>query len=118
MSKYEAGLRGQMEAEAFLKNNGYTILTRNYRVRTGEIDLIASIDNYIVFVEVKFRMGLNFGSPSESVGSAKQQKITNTALHYIAAKNLESQDFRFDVIEVFQKNGSIFVNHIENAFGA
>ena len=118
ISKYEAGQRGQKEAEAFLEGDGYDILNRNYRVRTGEIDLIACKGNYIVFIEVKFRTGLSFGAPSESVNVAKQQKITHTALHYIAANNLDSQDFRFDVVEVLQNDEHILVNHIENAFGA
>jgi len=118
VNKYEAGLRGQKEAEAYLLNNGCEILKRNYRVRTGEIDLIIRENNYIIFVEVKFRAGLNFGSPSEAVGSTKQQKIIRTAMHYIAVNNLENQDFRFDVIEVLEKNNRISINHIENAFGA
>jgi len=118
MNKYAAGLRGQKEAENFLAQNGYEILEKNYRLRTGEIDLIAARDGYIIFIEVKFRAGLRFGSPCESVGGAKQQKIIRTALHYIAAKNLDNHDFRFDVIEVLEKKERVFVNHIENAFEA
>lgn len=117
VNKHEMGLRGQQEAEAFLTKNGYRILKRNYRVRTGEIDLIARHGSYTVFIEVKFRSCLNFGLPCEAVSHAKQQKITHTAMHYIAVNNLENQDFRFDVIEVFEENGRIHVNHIENAFG-
>ncbi|MCL2578328.1 MAG: YraN family protein [Defluviitaleaceae bacterium] len=117
VNKYKTGLRGQKEAEDFLIKSGHIILERNYRLRTGEIDLIASHGGYIIFIEVKLRSGLHFGFPSESVGGAKQQKIIRTALHYIAAKNLNNQDFRFDVIEILEKNGRINVNHIENAFG-
>ena len=117
VNKYEAGMRGQKEAEAFLLNNGCEILHRNYRVRTGEIDLIVRAEDYIIFAEVKFRTGLGFGFPSEAVGSAKQQKIIRTAMHYIAVNKLENQDFRFDVIEVIEKNNCISINHIINAFG-
>lgn len=118
VNKHRAGMRGQQEAEKFLCASGYLILERNYRVRTGEIDLIAEKGGYIIFVEVKFRAGRGFGSPGESVGLVKQQKITRTALHYIAAKNLPEQDFRFDVVEVLEERGRVFVNHIENAFDA
>ncbi|MCL2216756.1 MAG: YraN family protein [Defluviitaleaceae bacterium] len=117
-SKYEAGMTGQHEAEKFLLAKGAKILERNYRVRTGEIDLIARDGEFIVFVEVKYRRNLSFGLPREAVGGAKQQKIIHTAMHYISAKKLSSHDFRFDVVEILEQNGQIFANHIENAFGA
>ena len=117
MNKFAAGLSGQKEAVNFLRKKGCEILAENYRTRTGEIDIIASDGDYIFFAEVKFRTNTHFGAPCESVNFAKQQKIIRTALHYIAAKNLSEQNFRFDVIEVFSQNGRLFINHIENAFG-
>jgi putative endonuclease len=111
-------MRGQKEAEAFLKQKGYQILHRNYRVRSGEIDLIARFGGYVIFVEVKFRTGTSHGLPRESVFYAKQQKITRTALHYIAANKLDNHNFRFDVVEILEQNNQMFANHIENAFGA
>lgn len=118
MNKHAVGLRGQSEAAAFLRGRGYGILAENYRTRTGEIDIIARKGGYIIFVEVKFRAGESHGTPAEAVNFAKQKKIIRTALHFIAAKNLAEQDFRFDVIEVTQKSGANIVNHIEDAFGA
>jgi len=117
-SKYKAGMQGQQEAEDFLLTSGYLVLKRNYRTRTGEIDLIAQHRDYIVFIEVKFRSGLKFGYPREAVGRLKQQRIVRTALHYISTNQLINHNFRFDVIEVFVQSGQIQVNHIENAFGA
>lgn len=117
MNKHAAGLRGQAEAEAFLTARGGEILARNYRTRTGEIDIIVRDGEYIAFVEVKFRAGLSHGFPAEAVGSAKQKKIIRTALHFIAAKGLDNQDFRFDVIEILEQNGRRHLNYIENAFG-
>jgi len=116
VSKFRTGMRGQKEAEDFLRKKGFQVLERNYRLRSGEIDLIAQGGEYIIFAEVKFRTSASFGAPAESVNAAKQQKIIRTALHYIAAKNLPDQDFRFDVIEVVENSGRVFVNHIENAF--
>ena len=116
MNKRAFGLEGQQEAEAFLKRLGYTILTRNFQVRAGEIDLIARDGAYIVFVEVKFRRGTGHGLPRESVGVAKQRRIINTALHYIGMWELDNQDFRFDVVEVLAYGRQVVVNHIENAF--
>lgn len=118
LNKYKLGMQGQQEAESFLRRKGYQILEQNYRVRTGEIDLIAEHDSHIIFIEVKFRRGLNHGYPRESVGIAKQRKIIRTALYYISAKNLDDQSFRFDVIEVLAIDNALQINHIENAFDA
>ena len=115
-TKYEKGMQGQQAAENFLREKSYNIIDRNYRIKTGEIDLIASFEGYIIFLEVKFRKGLTHGYPREAVTYAKQQKIQRTALHYITARGLAEQDFRFDVVEVLEQNGQVYVNHIENAF--
>jgi len=117
-NKYEAGMQGQQDAENFLLKKGYQTLERNYRTRTGEIDLIARHGDYIVFIEVKCRSGVGYGYPRESVGVAKQRRIIKTAMHYIAARGLDNQDFRFDVMEVFAYSEQVQINHIENAFDA
>lgn len=116
LSNYEKGLKGQRIAEDFLLEKGYEIIQRNYRIRSGEIDLIVRDGGYVAFVEVKFRRGVEFGLPAEAVGSAKQKKIKRTALHYIVTNRLDNLDFRFDIVEVAEKAGEIIVNHIENAF--
>ena len=117
-TKYQAGMQGQQEAENFLQAAGYHILERNYRIRSGEVDLIAAYEDYVIFAEVKFRKGLQFGSPCESVGYKKQQRIVRTAMHYISEKNLDNHNFRFDVIEALATGEGVQVNHIENAFDA
>lgn len=101
-----------------MREKGFQIIRENYRLRGGEIDIIARDGGYIVFIEVKFRTGMNFGRPAEAVGHAKQQKIIHTAMHYIVAENFEGPDFRFDIVEVLEQNGKMYANHIENAFGA
>ena len=118
MNKYEKGMHGQQEAEKFLQSKNYKIRGKNYRTRTGEIDIIAQKESYIIFVEVKFRKNLAHGYPREAVGYAKQQKIIRTALHYISIKGLDGSDFRFDVVEILEQNGQMHVNHIKNAFDA
>jgi len=117
-NKYQSGMQRQQDAEAFLLAAGYSILERNYRVRGGEIDLIAKHRDYIVFIEVKFRSGVRYGYPRESVGVAKQRRIIKTAMHYIAVRGLDNQDFRFDVVEILAHGEKIKINHIENAFDA
>jgi len=115
-NKHEVGLMGQQAAEKFLQDKGYEILARNYRLKTGEIDLIAKDGEYIVFVEVKFRKSLAYGYPREAVGYTKQKRIVNTARHYITKYQLSEMDIRFDVVEVLQQHGQLYASHIENAF--
>ena len=115
-NKHKTGLAGQEAAEKFLINKGYKILARNYRIRTGEIDLILKHGTYIVFVEVKFRKNTAYGLPREAVGFTKQKRIINTAQHYLSRHNLVDSDARFDVVEVLEQHGQLYASHIENAF--
>jgi len=117
-TKYQAGMQAQQQAESYLTGKGYSILERNYRIRTGEVDIIAQHGSYVVFVEVKFRRGTDFGLPRESVGVAKQQRIVRTAMHYVSVRSISDRDFRFDVIEIIAQGGQLYINHIENAFDA
>jgi putative endonuclease len=113
----QKGNRGQAAAEAHLKHSGYAILARNFRVRGGEIDLIAlAPDGTVAFIEVKMRRGTSHGMPREAVGYKKQRRIINTALFFIAQNELDGADLRFDVIEILELNGRLYVQHIEDAF--
>ena len=117
-TKYAAGMQGQEAAEAFLAQKGMRILTRNYRIRTGEIDIIASDGTYLVFIEVKTRKSKNYGPGRESVTPHKQSRIIRTAMHYITRYNQHNRDMRFDVVEVTAGREGIHIAHIENAFWA
>ena len=108
------GSSGERIAEEYLKKEGYDILARNFRTRLGEIDIVASKGEYLVFVEVKARKSEAYGFPSESVTYAKQRKISMVASQYIKLNMYFGAALRFDVIEVYLTEGRI--NHIENAF--
>mgnify|MGYP002627213967 CR=1 FL=1 len=69
------GDAGEIFAANYLENHGYKIITKNFRVRSAEIDIVAEIDDVIVFVEVKTRSDTKYGLPSEAVNFRKQQKI-------------------------------------------
>ena len=116
MTKHSVGMQGQTAAKQFLADKGFVIIRENYRLRSSEIDIIARDGEYIVFIEVKFRKGLSHGFPRESVGSAKQRKIIKAAMHYIQSTEKTEQDYRFDVVEILEKDGKLYANHIENAF--
>ena len=96
-------------------NLGFEILERNYRRKTGEIDLILRDGKTCVFAEVKYRKKLRKGYPEEAVTPEKKRRIYRTAQWYLAEHGLSFQNTpcRFDVISIL--DGSI--RHIKNAFG-
>ncbi|MGN0383332.1 MAG: YraN family protein [Eubacterium sp.] len=98
----------------YLLNKGYNIIACNFRCRIGEIDIIACDNNYIVFIEVKYRKDGHMGEPGEAVDAHKQNKIFKVAQFYLI-KNRLGMDTpcRFDVILI--KGNKI--EHIKNAFG-
>ncbi len=86
-------------AAAWLSEQGYTVLERNFRSRAGEIDLIAREDPYLAFVEVKYRSGERQGDPTDAVDRRKQQNISRTAASYLLKMHLpEDTPCRFDVL--------------------
>ena len=94
------GERGEALAWNFLKKQGYTILEKNYRTRFGEIDVIASQQGAIVFLEVKTRRNHHFGLPEEAVDWRKRQKMIRVAEAYLQTKRMENREARFDILSV------------------
>src|SRR5437660_7948026 len=95
------GVRGEKLACRYLKRNGYKILFRNFRGRSGgEIDVVCRDNDTLVFVEVKTRAAEDFGRPFFAVDRAKQKRISRGALAWL--RMLDNPDilFRFDVVEV------------------
>lgn len=107
------GTEYEKKAAEYLMAEGYEILKMNYRVRAGEIDIVAKQGKYLVFVEVKYRSNIHKGMPQEAVDIRKQRQISRVALYYLNQyKYPVDIPVRFDVITVY--DGSI--KHIENAF--
>jgi putative endonuclease len=99
------GNLGEDLAEKYLIENGYKIITQNYRNKIGEIDIIAYEKKVLVFIEVKTRVSTYSGFPYESVNYKKQKKIIKVAQRYIQEKN-HSGKWRVDVVSVLvDKNG-------------
>ena len=118
MNGVEKGRRGEDLAVAFLLSKGYLILERNWRRKTGEIDIIAELSGTLVFCEVKSRTGLSCGTGAEAVDGRKQRRILRTALLYMQHFRKSGCLCRFDVIEVFlAASDRQSVHHIPNAFG-
>ncbi|HLR35742.1 MAG TPA: YraN family protein [Tissierellales bacterium] len=111
----EKGKLGEKIAEEYLVAQGYKILEKNFRIRTGEIDIIAIKNKILVFVEVKARTSTYYGHPYEAVNREKQMKIMRTALYYMSLKNMHYYQPRFDIVEVYIGHDKR-INHIDNAF--
>lgn len=114
MNNKEKGDLGENVALKYLLSKGAKILEKNYKIRSGEIDIITNLDNQIVFIEVKARSNLKFGYPSEAVDYKKIKKIIDTANYYILKHDLFNEQVRFDVIEIYLNENKL--NHIVNAF--
>ena len=95
------GTRGENLACQFLKKNGYKILYRNFKGRTGgEIDVICRDRDTLVFVEVKTRTREDFGRPLEAVNREKRNRIARGGLAWLRLLDDPDILFRFDVVEV------------------
>lgn len=101
MSNKLKGKLGENIAKDFLKKKGFKILDTNfYYSRFGEIDIIASKSNVIYFVEVKYRTKDTFGMPFEAITKAKLEKITSSALFYLANCPKKYNSYRLSAISI------------------
>jgi len=108
------GARGEDQAAAWYRAQGYQIVARNWRCREGEIDLICARGRTLVFCEVKTRSSLAYGHPAEAVTPTKQRRLRTLARVWLADQDgpVRADAIRFDVAAVLP--GSVDV--IEAAF--
>lgn len=111
----EIGSTGEALAERFLKRMHYAIVERNWRTRSGEIDLICRDDETLVFVEVKAGRRLGSMPPEIRVNDRKRRKLTLLVNQYLKMNHLQQQA-RIDVISVWWEDGKPQIQHIQNAF--
>jgi putative endonuclease len=119
----ELGTRGESIAVRHLVGRGYSILDRNYRTRYGELDLVASCARYLVFCEVKTRVGEGPApGPLSAVGRRKQRQIRSMARQWLSDRRRHGArgpaQIRFDAIGVtLGRNGQLLrLQHLEGAF--
>ena len=117
MKRRDTGTLGEKLARDFLKRKGYRIIETNYRCPEGEIDIIAKHDDFLVFVEVRTKTSLEFGSPEESITIAKRKRIKATAAYYQQTHSNLPPLWRIDVvaIELNPKGKPSRIELIENA---
>jgi putative endonuclease len=111
---------GNLAEDAALKHlqaNGLTLLTRNYRCKVGEIDLIMRDANEIAFVEVRYRKSSRYGTGLESVSSAKVRRPTRAAHHFLQNSGTDDTHYcRFDIMSVTGERTNMQFDWIKEAF--
>lgn len=107
------GKSGEDLAADFLLNKNYQIISRNFRNRFGEIDIIAKDGDYIVLVEVKTKSRVDQGAPEEMVNNFKQRKLRLLARSL--SKDYPEKNLRIDVVAVDMTLPNPQLNHIINA---
>ncbi|MBR3283626.1 MAG: YraN family protein [Ruminococcus sp.] len=116
MTKSETGKLGEESVCAYLAEQGYRIIERNYRIKGGEIDIIAEDGFYLAFVEVKTRRPDSLVTGFEAVNKRKRGLIIKTAADY-CCKHPSMLQPRFDVAQVIIEEGRVLsIDHIPNAY--
>ncbi|MEC3914998.1 YraN family protein [Nocardia sp. CDC160] len=111
------GAQGEELAASFLSAAGMAIIARNWRCRSGEIDVIAEDGGMTAFVEVKTRRGLSCGRPEEAVTPLKQQRIRNAAHVWLREHRGPWRDVRFDVVAIMLRPGRApEIRHLKAVF--
>lgn len=114
MDTITRGQQGEQQAQAFLMRQGLNSVTRNYHAPYGEIDLIMTEGEVLVFIEIRYRSHTQFGLPCETVTPTKQSRLIQTAAHFLQHHPAYgAHDCRFDVIGIL-RTGKI--NWIKDAF--
>lgn len=113
MNKRETGSAYEEKAAAYLIQNGFQVLEKNFHCRQGEIDLVGIHGEYLVFVEVKYRKREETGLPEEAVTAAKQKKICRTSDFYrIRNHHFFGYPVRYDVVAILGEE----IRWYQNAF--
>jgi len=110
------GKKGEEVAAEYLKKKGYRILTQNFRVKGGELDIVAEKNGEIVFVEVRARSSNAIVSPAESITQEKRRRLRRAAEIFLVSKGLDLHPCRFDFIFVVKNNKKFEIEHLENVY--
>jgi len=111
----ELGKKGEEDAMAFLRKNGYTILETNYRSQKAEVDIVARKKDLIIAVEVKTRSTSDFGDPQDAVKKKKINLLVQAMDDYLN-KNEIDLELRFDIIAIIKNKQGTRIEHLEDAF--
>lgn len=111
-NKRSVGANYERAAGSYLERLGYEIIEYNFYSRSGEVDIIAKHEGYLVFVEVKYRKTSSDGYPLEAISPQKQKSICKCAMYYMNRNGLRDMPVRFDAVGILGKEFQV----VQNAF--
>lgn len=115
--RHRLGARGERAAARHLRKLRHRIVARNYRCPAGEIDLISTDDDTIVFVEVKTRSSDDAQDPFEAIRLSQWRRVQNAARCFLMERSAQDRPCRFDVVTVvWPARGSPRIEHFPDAF--
>ena len=109
------GENAEEKALQYLLSQGLSAVSRNFRCKQGEIDLIMRHGASLVIVEVRYRKNARYGSAVETITAKKQSRIIAATCHYLNTNKITDQAIRFDVVAM---TGDDNLNWVQNAFQA
>lgn len=117
-SKQLLGATGEEIAVDYLIAQGYVVFDRNWRSKTGEIDIVASEKSNsrdeLIFVEVKTRSSRDYGDPMEAISATKYLRMYRLAIEWLSENSANREPWRLDVISIIiSKADQIEINHLK-----
>jgi putative endonuclease len=113
----QLGAEAETFAQNYLIEQGLQLIARNFSCKLGEIDLIMRDSDQMVFIEVRYRKQIGYGSSQESVNYFKQQKLIKAASYYLQTQGLyNSQSCRFDMVALAKQANGFKLEWIKDAF--
>ena len=112
----DSGRLAEDYASKLIASKGYKIIDRNFHSRFGEIDIVATKDSVLVFVEVKARWSRKFGAPEEAVTRSKLFKIQKTGEYYSLLHPELPKKLRIDVVALTIEGGRILSEKVIQVF--
>jgi len=121
IQNYKKGKEGEEIAKKFLLEKGFEWIESNYLNKLGEIDLIMSHEDWLVFVEVKLKIGDKFGTPEEMISNGKLNRIRRIAEGFLLLESPISKKFskyRIDAVCIVLNEDKTTkkINHYENLY--
>jgi len=114
MYKKYVGKIGEDYALLYLQKKGYRIVNHNVRIGRGEIDIVSSKDNVIIFVEVKTRSCEKYLDLLDSISESKEEMLLQSCELYLEQNGLSTRDFRIDLIGILLTKGIVTkIKHVE-----
>ncbi|PIU68311.1 YraN family protein [candidate division WWE3 bacterium CG06_land_8_20_14_3_00_42_16] len=120
MNRKVLGALGEEKAKHYFQKKGYTVVSQNYQLHHGEIDLIVRAKKQLIFVEVKTRVSGQFGLPEESITYKKAKSLMRSVKYYLSRGNFEGFSWQIDLVAINldEQGKAERFEHFENIIGA